>query len=150
MKPDAPAQEGPVRQVGKVTTTLTVTNRLDQADAARGRLPPGRIRSVTLREVLVDTGAFTLCLPADVIERLGLEFNVDVPVITAEGPATHRRFLDAFVEVEGRSGLFECMEVPEGSLALLGQVPLEVLGLEPDLKNRRLRLIPPEEHMTIL
>jgi predicted aspartyl protease len=127
-----------------------VTNRLDRAAVADGRLTPERVRSVALTGVLVDMGATMLCLPADVIERLGLEFKEDIPVVTAEGPAWHRLFWDAVVEVEGREGLFECMEVPAGTSALLGQLPLERLGLEPDLENRRLRPVPREPYITIL
>jgi predicted aspartyl protease len=136
--------------VGEVRTTITVINRADRVRADAGDIPRERVRSVTLARVLVDTGATMLCLPADVVEKLGLEFKENSPVMTAEGPATHRRFLDAFIEVEGRSGLFECMEVPRGTSALLGQVPLEVLGLEPDLQNGTLRALPSEQHLTIL
>ncbi|NEP83538.1 MAG: aspartyl protease, partial [Okeania sp. SIO3B3] len=54
-------------QMGKVTTTLTVANRIDQVKAEEGLISPEQIRSVTLENVLVDTGATTLCLPPDVI-----------------------------------------------------------------------------------
>jgi hypothetical protein len=57
----------------KVFTTLTVINRADQILASRGMIPAEEVRSITLRNVLVDTGATTLCLPEDVIATLGLE-----------------------------------------------------------------------------
>ena len=46
--------------MGKVTTTVTVTNRIDQILAERGFIPATQIRSVTLDNVLVDTGATRL------------------------------------------------------------------------------------------
>jgi len=49
------------KSIGKVLTTLTVTNRADQS-AARGFIPTEQIRSITLYNVLVDQGATTLCL----------------------------------------------------------------------------------------
>ena len=56
----------------KVTTTLVITNRLDEGKAEDGLIPIEQVRSVTLENVLVDTGATTLCLPKDVLARLGL------------------------------------------------------------------------------
>jgi hypothetical protein len=58
--------------MGKVTTTLVITNRLDEGKAEDGLIPIEQVRSVTLENVLVDTGATTLCLPKDVIARLQL------------------------------------------------------------------------------
>jgi len=51
------------KSIGKVLTTLTVTNRANQSAAARGFIPTEQIRSITLDHVLVDQGATTLCLP---------------------------------------------------------------------------------------
>ncbi|MGB8687156.1 MAG: hypothetical protein WCD53_07440 [Microcoleus sp.] len=50
------------KSIGKVLTTLTVTNRADQSAAVRGFIPTEQIRSITLDNVLVDQGATTLCL----------------------------------------------------------------------------------------
>ena len=51
------------KSMGKVLTTLTVTNRADQFAAKRGFIPTEQIRSTTLDNVLVDLAATTLCLP---------------------------------------------------------------------------------------
>ncbi|HBY76598.1 MAG TPA: aspartyl protease, partial [Cyanobacteria bacterium UBA11148] len=45
--------------MGKITTTLVITNRLDQGLATRGNIPADQVRSITLNNVLVDTGATT-------------------------------------------------------------------------------------------
>jgi hypothetical protein len=63
--------------MGKVLTSLIVINRIDQALAEDGRLPLDQVRSTTLDNVLVDTGATTLCLPADVIAQLGLKMLME-------------------------------------------------------------------------
>ena len=47
--------------MGKVLTSLTITNRADQIRAEDGTISPAQIRSVTLENVLVDTGTTTLC-----------------------------------------------------------------------------------------
>lgn len=39
--------------MGRITTTIVITNRLDQGLAARGSIPANQVRSVTLEDVLV-------------------------------------------------------------------------------------------------
>lgn len=133
-----------VREVGKIVTPLTITNRSDQARADAGDIPVDRIRTVTLDAVTVDTGATTLALPAEVIARLGLTVRREVPILTATGPATARLYQDAAITLLGREGTFDCLELPAGTDALLGVIPLEAMGLEPDLRNQRLRVLPEE------
>jgi hypothetical protein len=56
------------KQMGQVIVTLTVTNRIDQVLAQRGFISQEEIRSFNLDNVLVDTGATLLCLPAKVLD----------------------------------------------------------------------------------
>ena len=132
----------PSEPVGRIVTNLTIINRLDEADAARGRLAPGEVRSVTLDEVLVDTGATTLCLPADVIAALGLAPLREVDSATAGGLGRARLFQDAKIALLGRESTSECLELPVGATPLLGVIPLEALGIEIDLQRQQLRLLP--------
>lgn len=139
--------------MGKIITPLTVTNRADQNVAARGFMPPDQIRSVTLNNVLVDTGATTLCLPASIIAQLGLELLKEVDVETANGIGKARIFQDAKISLMEREGTFECLELPGGMNPLLGVIPLEALGIELDLKNQRLITLPispTQTYLTIL
>ncbi|MGF1537190.1 MAG: retroviral-like aspartic protease family protein, partial [Elainellaceae cyanobacterium] len=134
----------------KVTTTLTITNRIDEANAKRGLIPKDAVRSVTLQNVLVDTGATTLCLPETVIAELGLDLLREVTVSTAAGVSTARVFQDAKISLCNREGTFECLELPGGRDPLLGVIPLEALGIELDLQNQRLRVLPSESADTYL
>ncbi len=139
--------------MGKVFTTITVTNRADQIRAKDGTIPPEAVRSITLQNVLIDTGATTLCLPASVIEQLGLELARQVTVETAMGTGSARIFRDANLLIAERDGTFECLELPGGSNPLVGVIPLEAMGLEPDLKTQTLRVLPDnssETYLTIL
>ncbi|MCG8365529.1 MAG: aspartyl protease family protein [Pseudanabaenales cyanobacterium] len=108
--------------MGKVLTTLTLTNRIDQALAKQGKIPADQVRTLVLEHVLVDTGATTLCLPADVIARLGLDLLKEVQVATATGIRTARIFQDAKISLCGREGTFECLELPGGQDALIGVI----------------------------
>lgn len=139
--------------MGKVFTTLTVTNRADQIRAEDGTITPEQVRSITLKNVLVDTGATTLCLPPEVVAQLGLKLLREVDVATAMGIGKARIFQDAKISLGDREGTFECLELPGGSDALLGVIPLEALGLEIDLQNQTLKVLPispSETYLTIL
>ncbi|MCU0541618.1 MAG: aspartyl protease family protein [Oscillatoriaceae cyanobacterium Prado104] len=141
------------KSMGKVLITLTVKNRIDEAKAVQGLISPDEVRSITLNDVLVDTGATTLCLPPAAIAQLGLDLLKEVDVATATGISKARIFQDAKISICGREGTFECWELPGGRDALIGVIPLEALGLEPDLRNQTLRVLPEESvdtYLTIL
>ncbi len=129
-------------KMGRIITTLTITNRIDQGLAARGIITPDEVRSITLDNVLIDTGATTLCLPKSTIAQLGLEILKEVDVETANGIGKARIFQDAKISLLGREGTFECLELPGGGSPLLGVIPLEALGIELDLQNQQLKVLP--------
>ncbi|AFY79799.1 aspartyl protease family protein [Oscillatoria acuminata] len=141
------------KNMGKVFATLTIINRADQILAEYGAITPDKVRSITLPNVLVDTGATTLCLPPEAIAKLGLKILKEVDVATAMGIGKARIFQDAKLSMFDREGTFECLELPGGGDALLGVIPLESLGLEIDLKNQTLKplpISPTETYLTIL
>ncbi|MCT7979066.1 retroviral-like aspartic protease family protein [Laspinema olomoucense] len=141
------------KNMGKVFATLTIINRADQIRAEDGTITPDQVRSITLPNVLVDTGATTLCLPPQAIAKLGLKLLKEVDVATAMGIGKARIFRDATLSMFDREGTFECLELPGGGDALLGVIPLESLGLEIDLKNQTLKplpISPTETYLTIL
>ncbi|MEB3220049.1 MAG: aspartyl protease [Nostocales cyanobacterium 94392] len=136
--------------MGKVTTTIKVTNQIDLTLAERGFIPTEQIRSITLNDVLVDTGATRLCLPKNIILELGLPMQGEADVKIAIGVQKVRIFKMLNLSVEGREGVFNCIELPEDSEAFLGLIPLEDLGLEPDLNNQKLRVLPQQGKDTYL
>jgi len=139
--------------MGRVDVALTVTNTIDQARAEAGDIAATAVRSMTLDGVLVDTGATFLSLPADVIASLGLRPIRELTIRTAAGPRTARLYGDARLALLGREGTFDCLELPGGTQPLLGVIPMEALGLELDLVNQRLRLLPdqsPDSYVTAL
>ena len=135
-------QSTSTEQMGRIITTLIITNRGDQVLAERGLMPREDVRTITLVNVLVDTGATTLCLPANVIARLGLTLLKEVDVATATGFSKARIFEDAKITLGEREGTFECLELPGGTEPLLGVIPLEALGIELDLQNQKLIVLP--------
>ena len=111
-----------------------------------------QIRSVTLKNVLVDTGATTLCLPPETIDQLGLRILKEVNVSTAMEIGKARILQDAEISLQGREGTFECLELPRGHEPLLRVILLKVLGIELDLQNQTLKVLPitsSETYLTI-
>ena len=73
------------REVGQVLVEARLTNDADVILAERGFVATDQIRSITVDDMLVDTGATSLGLPRDLIERLGLRHMRDVEVRTRRG-----------------------------------------------------------------
>ena len=141
------------KTTGKVIVTLILTNWVDQVLAERGFIQSEDIRSFSVDNALVDTGATRLCLSADVIEKLGLKQAATIDIQTATGTQTARVFEELILEVEGREGRYDCVELPAGQTPFLGLIPLEDSGLDPDLQNQRLKHLPTkgkETYLTVL
>jgi predicted aspartyl protease len=139
--------------IGKIIVTLTLTNWADRVLAERGFIPANEVRSYTVDNALVDTGATRLCLPADIIRKLGLKQTGTIDAQTAIGAQSVNVYQGLELNVEGREGIYNCVELPAGQTPLLGLIPLEDLGLDPDLQNQRLKHLPTrgkETYMTIL
>ncbi|MDJ0704748.1 MAG: aspartyl protease family protein [Leptolyngbyaceae cyanobacterium MO_188.B28] len=139
-----------IKQVGQVIATIHVTNRIDQVLAQRGFISAEEVRSCALDDVLVDTGATMLCLPAAIISQLGLVQGGEANVETTAGVQPGRIFRDVSLRIGERQGTFDCLELTEVKYALLGVTPMEILGLEPDLQNRKLRMLPMNSEQTYL
>ena len=69
---------------------------------------------------------------------------------TKAGVRPGQIFRDVELCIGDRSGTFDCLELTQVDYALLGVTPMEILGLEPDLKNHKLRLLPMNSEQTYL
>ena len=83
------------KQMGQVITTITVTNFIDLVMAERGFIAAEEVRLVNLDNVVVDTGATLLSLPAPIISQLGLIQVGERNVETSAGIKKGRIFADA-------------------------------------------------------
>lgn len=89
-----------------ITVTITVTNFVDEILATREFIPAEQVRSLTLNNVLVDTGATRLCLPEEIVTQLGLTLAGEIDVETAVGVRKVRVFEGVKLSVEGREGRY--------------------------------------------
>ena len=129
--------------MGKVTVTFKATTYDDLSDLARKRTKrkPRQVEA----EALVDTGATRLYLQHRVIKALGLR---TVSEITSRMMSDwgEKRVVCSPVELEiqGRRGLFDVVQLPDTLPNIIGQIPLEHLDWVVD--SRRRKLIPNPEH----
>ena len=128
--------------MGKVFVNIKLTNQGDLVMAHR-KLSTAIPRSVEV-EALVDTGATRLYLKPSVIAALGLEKVDEVISQTTNGPTTRSVYESVRLDVLGRYGEFNVVDIGENVPNLLGQIPLEYLDFVVDSKNRK--LIPNPEH----
>jgi clan AA aspartic protease len=122
--------------MGKVMTKLTLTNVLDTGKVDEGLLKPEQVRSLVL-EALVDTGATSLVIPEDAAVALGLRVLDRRKVKLADGTIRELSVVtDLMIEILGRKMACDAFVTPVGSMALIGQIPLEGLDLVVDPKSR--------------
>ncbi|MBM4039644.1 MAG: hypothetical protein FJ290_14140 [Planctomycetes bacterium] len=88
--------------------------------------PPAEHGEEVECDLMVDSGAIQLALPAETVERLKLEPFDTTRVRTAFGAVRECRVCGIVeLEVQGRRCCVEAIELPRGTRPLLGAVPLE-------------------------
>ncbi len=129
--------------MGQVNTHIKVANWFDLERVASGeRSEP--VRTVEA-DALVDTGAVLFYLKASIVKELGLRPTRKVLSRTMANVSVERTvFSPVDLEIKGRSGTFEVVEVPDTLPNIVGQIPLERLDWVVDLRGWQ--LIPNPEH----
>jgi predicted aspartyl protease len=132
-----------VNDMGKVITRIKVENWSDTEMVAAGYRKE-KPRSVET-DALVDTGAVKFYLKTSVIQQLGLRAVGEIKSRTmSDRTETRKVYSPAFLEIQGRSGRFDVIEVPDSLPNIVGQIPLEDLDWVVDCRNQK--LIPNPEH----
>ena len=128
--------------MGRVVARIKLTNYLD-LELRRLKLRREKARAVQT-DALVDTGATRLYLKRGVIKALGLKKEGEVVSKTTNGTRRRAVYQAARLDLMGRHGAFEVVEIDDDVPNLLGQIPLEYLDLVVDPKGQK--LIPNPEH----
>lgn len=124
--------------MGEIRADVTLENPGDRAVVDRGYGQESDIRRSTI-DAIVDTGAVTLVLPQNVVERLGLEQRGTAFVTYADERREERPLAGPVtVQIGNRSMSTDCVVGPPLSEPLIGQVVLETLDLIADCTNRTL------------
>ena len=129
-------------RVGKVLITIKLTNQGDLV-AVQRKFSRAKPRTVEA-EALVDTGATRLYLQSCLIKVLGLRKESEVQSKTTNGVRRRAVFELVRLELMGRNGVFQAVEVDDDVPNLLGQIPLEYLDFVMDPRGQK--LIPNPAH----
>lgn len=129
--------------MGKVITRIKVENWLD-AELIKAGARKEKPRVVET-DALVDTGAVRLYLKSSVINELGLHLAGEIRSRTMSHRSESRTvFSPVALEIQGRTGRLDVVEIPDSLPNVIGQIPLEDLDWVVDWRNQR--LIPNPEH----
>jgi clan AA aspartic protease len=102
-------------------------------------LPPENRGQEIECDVMVDTGAAELALPADIVEQLRLKPLDTVRVYTADGGEHEYRVCGIVeIEVQGRRCQVRAIELPRGAQPLLGAIPLEEMDWHVSAQEKKL------------
>jgi predicted aspartyl protease len=124
--------------MGRVTVAAKIENSDDLVLARKGLRPTDQVRSITVPDALVDTGAAILSMPKSLILDLGLDLVRTRTAVTSAGTKTINVYSAVRLTVDGRECATDVTEVPEECPVLIGQIPLELLDFVVDMQNRRL------------
>ena len=122
--------------MGRIIEKIKIANFLDEAQAQQGIIESDKVRRLET-EVLVDTGATSLCLKKSLIEKLGLIPVRRKLVRTSNGEATRTVYSVATVYLRERDAQVSITELPEDCPNLLGQIPLQIMDFVVDMRNEK-------------
>ena len=129
--------------MGKVVTAIKVSNWFDLESVAAGtrKEKPRALET----KALVDTGAVKFYLKSSIIRELGLRPVGQIQTRTMSNRAESRTvYSPVALEIQGRTGRFDVVEIPDALPNIVGQIALEDLDWVVDCKNQK--LIPNPEH----
>ena len=107
------------------TTRIEIANQSDLVLVRAGVMNSEDVRRLTVEDALVDTGATGLCLPAPLIEQLGLMPLRTVQAETANGTVERTIYSEVEYTVLERSDTIRVTDLPEDAPVLVGHMILD-------------------------
>ena len=124
--------------MGEIVVPIELENQEDRALAERGYLEESEVRHVRI-DAVADTGAMMLALPEDVVDELGLSEAGSISARYADGRREPLPVAGPLtIQIGDRSMPTNCIVVPSGADALIGQVVMEFLDLIADCTHQTL------------
>jgi predicted aspartyl protease len=124
--------------MSKVIVQATIESLDDLYEVSQGRLSESEVRRLDVARAMVDTEAFKLSLPKQMIDQLGLRPVGKRTAHTTNGIVERTQYSVVRLTVQGRSVSCDVSELPNDCPALIGQLPLEDLDFVVDPKGQRL------------
>ena len=124
--------------MGEIIVDIELENNGDRELAEDGELPAADVRRMTIPAV-VDADTMMLALPEDIVNQLGLRLDNSVNVIYADGRRAELPVATLLnVQICGRRAVADCIVLPQGSDARVGQIVTRQLDLIPDPETKAL------------
>src|SRR5207249_9096335 len=131
-------KEKPTPYMGKVRTKVKLFNNADANAAAEGKLAAEKVRVIEA-DAMVNTGAVRSCIPASLLEQLGIRPYDRVTVELTDGRENDVGLADGVrFEIMGRRSSDDALIV--GDEVQVGQTLLDKMDLLVD--STRQRLVP--------
>ena len=131
--------------MGKVIEKVRMWNIWEEEEIKTGKVSPIEV------EVLIDTGATQVLLPADLVKRLKLRPSGKTRVKYADGKIKERDVaLGLRIEILGRDTVTRVIVEKEGVTHLLGQIVLEDTDLLVDCRSGKVIPNPASPDMPLL
>lgn len=124
--------------LGKVVVAAKMENLDDLFRAERGEIARDAVRTIEVKDALVDTGASTLLMPRKMIQALGLRQFKTRPSRTLGGPIQIGTYSAVRLAIQGRECHLDVGEIDDAYPVIVGQIPLELLDWIVGPKGQRL------------
>ena len=125
--------------MGRVLAAIKAENLEDLFAAKRGLIRPNEVRTIQVKEALVDTGATILSLPTRLIEELGLDFKYHRFTEAPVGLRKVKVYSPVRLSVQDRECVVDVAELKNRRApALVGQIPLELMDFVVDPRQRKI------------
>ena len=124
--------------VGEIVVEIELENAGDFDRFEAGELRDADVRRATIPAV-ADTGAIMLALPEDVVDQLGIRRRGSIATTYADGRRGQLPVAGPLiVRIDDRWMPANCIVLPQGAVALVGQLVMEALDLIADCVNQTL------------
>ena len=118
--------------MGQIIVDIELENVDDRGLARAGQIRDADVRRVTI-PAIADTGAIMLALPEDIVNQLGLERFNSIATTYADGRRGELPVAGLLiVRIGDRWMPANCIVLPQGTDALVGQLVMEGLDLVAD------------------
>lgn len=124
--------------MGRFRQEVEIINANDTALLKAGYIKESEVRQMKV-EMMVDTGAYMICINEELKNQLGLEINDRQEGVLANGD---RHLFDIAgpieIRIHNRRTISEAIVLPGNAEPLLGSIPLEAMDLLVDPKMGQL------------
>lgn len=128
--------------MGAFKQKIHITNANDMAVQRAGYINENEIRTMDV-DMLVDSGAYMLCINENIQQQLGLPVIGEHEVKLADGSLKLLKMVTGVdIKIFNRRTLTDALVLPGNTEPLLGSIPMEALDVLIDPLANQLRLPP--------